>query len=402
MAGGVCVESCSDGPRAICRLLQAILAGLILFIGITCQFWAGMNVNDVPLSKLCDAYSGSPEAMTTTDFNELANWYENSIGCSGYRQCFNFDRASSYFMRSSGLDASRSDLMHYADAQFYCKRAPNQVSKTAGKESETCLSKMQSGATELYPCRLWPDQKTSPSDNGNWYLAGVKGERGPVYHINCYDKQEVYKSFLESVYSGVKLSTGEEWTKQDIKVAADQFLQSCVVDKGSDGYMLIIGPLVALLGAIIVTMTMFKAFSAPPWPDLGMNMLIISIILLFIGFWTIASATSEEVLNKYTYCGSNTAPLVFLGRWYDHTPCIDLTTDGKSEWHPFVSMILYFDSVYVAGGVMSFIASLMYLGLCSGFTETMMNDRMGKYLVTLQDIPMKVRLPFPPKPANGF
>jgi len=32
-----------------------------------------------------------------------------------------------------------------------------------------------------------------------------------------------------------------EWTKQDIKVAADQFLQSCVVDKGSDGYMLIIG-----------------------------------------------------------------------------------------------------------------------------------------------------------------
>ena len=49
-----------------------------------------------------------------------------------------------------------------------------------------------------------------------------------------------------------------------------------------------------------------------------------------------------------------------------------------------LQMILYFDSVYVAGGVMSFIASLMYLGLCSGFTETMMNDRMGKYLVTLQ------------------
>lgn len=33
---------------------------------------------------------------------------------------------------------------------------------------------------------------------------------------------------------------------------------------------------------------------------------------------------------------------------------------------------------------MSVIASLAYLGLSSGFTETMMNDRMGKYLVTLQ------------------
>jgi hypothetical protein len=47
-------------------------------------------------------------------------------------------------------------------------------------------------------------------------------------------------------------------------------------------------------------------------------------------------------------------------------------------------MILFFDSVYVIGGTMSVIASLMYLGLSSGFTETMMNDRMGKYLVTLQ------------------
>ena len=31
------------------------------------QFWAGMNVNDVPLSKLCDAYSGSPEVCATKE-----------------------------------------------------------------------------------------------------------------------------------------------------------------------------------------------------------------------------------------------------------------------------------------------------------------------------------------------
>ena len=64
----------------------------------------------------------------------------------------------------------------------------------------------------------------------------------------------------------------------------DQFLQSCVVDKDSDSYMLTVGPLVALFGGIITTMTMFKAFAATPWPDLGMNMLIISIILLLVGF----------------------------------------------------------------------------------------------------------------------
>lgn len=395
MAGGVCVESCSDGPRAICRILQAILAGLLLFIGITCQFWAGLNVNDVPLSKLCDTYSGSPEIMTTRDFNELADWFEAEIfKCPKRRQCFSFEGASRYFMRNSGLDPNRADLMQYAGAQFFCKRAPNGVRKD--KPGYTCIDKFRDNPSgDTYPCRLWPQQETSPSDSGNWYLADVKGRRGAIYHINCYDKVKVYRSFLESIYAG-------EWSEKEIKVAADQFLQSCVVDKGSDGYMLTVGPLVALLGGIITTMTMFKAFAAPPWPDLGMNMLIISIILLLVGFWSIALATSEEVFNKYTYCGYAQAPLVWKGMWYDNTPCIDLTTDGMSEFHPFVTMILFFDSVYVAGGVLSFLASLMYLGLSSGFTETMMNDRMGKYLVTLQDIPTMVRLPFPPKPPANL
>jgi len=351
-------------------------------------------VNDVPLSKLCDTYSGSGELMTTSDFNELMDWYENEImGCkAGHRKCITFQGTSRYFMRSSGVGASRGDLMHYADAQFYCKHAPNGIRKH--EEGETCYSRLRGGVEDAYPCRLWPGQRTSPTDSGNWYLAGVPGTRGPMYHVNCYDKVKVYRSFLDALYAGT-------WSEKDRKIAADQFLQSCVVDKGSDGYMLIIGPLVALLGGIITTMTMFKAFAAPPWPDLGTNMLVISIVLLLVGFWSISLATSEEVMTKYTYCGYNQPPLVYKGRWYDRTPCLDLTTDEQREWNPFVSMVLFFDSVYVAGGVLSFLASLMYLGLSSGFTETMMNDRMGKYLITLQDIPMKIRLPFPPKtPAN--
>jgi len=44
---------------------------------------------------------------------------------------------------TGGLDASRSDLMHYADAQFYCKRAPNQVSKTAGISSMIHITKIR-------------------------------------------------------------------------------------------------------------------------------------------------------------------------------------------------------------------------------------------------------------------
>ena len=260
MAGGVCVESCSDGPRAICRILQAIVAGLLLFTGITCQFWAGLNINDIPLSKLCNTYSGSPEVMTTNDFNALADWFEKDVvKCKGERRdCFSFYGASRYFMQSSGLDPSRADLMHYADAQFFCKRAPN-----GADPKETCVSlAFQANRTgDLYPCKLWPGQEKSPTDSGNWYLATVRGTRGPVFHVNCYDKTQVYTSFLESIYGG-------KWKREVIKAAADQFRQACVVDKGSDGYMLIIGPLIAFMGGVITTCTMFKAFASPPWPDL--------------------------------------------------------------------------------------------------------------------------------------
>jgi hypothetical protein len=143
-------------------------------------------------------------------------------------------------------------------------------------------------------------------------------------------------------------------------------------------------------------MTMFKVFAAPPWTDLGPNLLIVSIVLLLVGFWSIGIATSDEILNEYTSCGYNQAPLVLNGRWFDRTPCLDQKTDGLPGWHPFVGMVLFFNSCYVAGGVLSFMASLIYTGLSSGFPETMMNERMGQYLITLQDIPFKVRLPFPP------
>lgn len=86
-------------------------------------------------------------------------------------------------------------------------------------------------------------------------------------------------------------------------------------------------------------MTMFKSFAAPPWTDLGPNLLIISIVLLLVGFWSIGIATSDEVLSEYTRCSYHEPPLVNNGRWYDRTPCLDKKTDGVPGWHPFVSMV---------------------------------------------------------------
>jgi hypothetical protein len=41
-------------------------------------------------------------------------------------------------------------------------------------------------------------------------------------------------------------------------------------------------------------------------------------------------------------------------------------------------------STYIAGGVLTFLSVLCFLGLSSGVTEGLMGDRFGKYLVTLQ------------------
>jgi hypothetical protein len=85
------VQSCRDGPLAICRILQAVLAGLLLFTGIVCQFWAGSNVNDIPLSNLCNAYSGSSEVMQAGDFSDLLDWWEESVlQCTSRRKCATF------------------------------------------------------------------------------------------------------------------------------------------------------------------------------------------------------------------------------------------------------------------------------------------------------------------------
>ena len=55
-------------------IAQAIIGSVILFIGIVCQFWAGSNVADIPLSTLCSTYSGAPDGMGVDDFNKFFNW----------------------------------------------------------------------------------------------------------------------------------------------------------------------------------------------------------------------------------------------------------------------------------------------------------------------------------------
>ncbi len=52
--------------------------------------------------------------------------------------------------------------------------------------------------------------------------------------------------------------------------------------------------------------------------------------------------------------------------------------------NPFVVQTLALQSTYVAGGVITFLAVLVFLGLSSGVSDGLMGDRFGKYLVTLQ------------------
>ena len=51
---------------------------LLMLSGIICQLWAATNVSDIPLSTLCETYSGSGETMGLDDFNALFDWYSDS------------------------------------------------------------------------------------------------------------------------------------------------------------------------------------------------------------------------------------------------------------------------------------------------------------------------------------
>mmetsp|Transcript_49334 Transcript_49334/g.120339 ORF Transcript_49334/g.120339 Transcript_49334/m.120339 type:complete len:413 (+) Transcript_49334:152-1390(+) len=399
--GCACVDSCSDGPRAACRIVQAIIACLLLFIGICMQLTAGTHVDDLPLRVLCETYSGNPDVMEKSDFEALSAYYRSFAGvCTNPNGCApTYAQVASFFLSSNAFAQfqQRVDLMRYADISFYCKYAPNQVSSNA---SETCRDVREAcGGCSPFPCRLYPNQPTSPVDQSNWFLATGLFTYGPIAHVNCDEKTDVFRSFVSAIFKDQS-----DWEQRDVDAAAIQFHYTCLVDKGSSAYILNCGPVIALLGGIITTATLFKCAHGPPWPEVGINLLTLALIILFVGFWSISISTVSEI-SQYSICGDEAPPVTYKGRRYDGRPCIDRDSEGHvgyDKWNPFVYLLSMVYSTYIVGGVMTFVSVLMFLGLLTGFTETMMGDRFGKYLVSLQDtIPYKVRLPFPPKSRGG-
>mmetsp|Transcript_52568 Transcript_52568/g.137904 ORF Transcript_52568/g.137904 Transcript_52568/m.137904 type:complete len:363 (+) Transcript_52568:224-1312(+) len=359
----------------------------MLFIGIVMQFYAGSKVADVPLFNLCMTYSGSGDSMGVDDFNNFFDWVEaNTPGCANTtkRSCLTYASAAGYFlnMDEKAKYGGLVDRLRYASEVFYCKYAPAQVASS--NNSVLCGLAGVSG-----PCRLWTKQPLSGKPN--WYTAAATSDyKGSIATVSCMDKVRVYRSFLNALFAGT-------WSAGDLNSAAGRFLAGCLADKGGDTYVLVIGPVVALFGAIFTVLTFFRHFAGPPIPDLGMNLLSLSIVLLLVGFWSITEVTTKHIAGRYQYCSGADAPLTAQGRWYDQSPCADKDTSGADGWNPFVVRTLWVQTIYIAGGVLTFLAVVTFLGL-SGMAEAFSSRRFEKYLGALQDIPMRVHmLPF----ANG-
>ena len=129
------------------------------------------------------------------------------------------------------------------------------------------------------------------------------------------------------------------------------------------------GPIIAIVGGIITTLTMFKKFHGPPWPEVGINLLVLSLILILFGFWSITIGTVSEI-SEYAICGEAQAPVAYRGIRYDGRPCVDRDSVGEKAWNPFIYMLSLVYSTYVVGGGMTFISIILFLGLVTGFTET--------------------------------
>ena len=166
------------------------------------------------------------------------------------------------------------------------------------------------------------------------------------------------------------------------------------MDKGNTAYILNCGPIMAIVGGIITILTLFKRFHGPPWPEIGTNLLVLSLILILLGFWAISIGTVREIAS-YAICGNIGAPVVFEGMRYDGHPCVDRDSNGKQTWNPFVFLLSLTYSSYIVGGVMTFVSVILFLGIITGFTAEMMGEKFGKYLVQLNDIPSHIQLPFP-------
>lgn len=239
-------------------MVTAALGLALLISGTICQYWAGQD--EIPLSTLCEAYSGERAFMDDGDWRMGKNEYYLKNG--DHAQPLSLQKIAEEFLAEPRLDCSDFSVekVLYASPSFWCKYLPacppgaicdggKVVQSVNGTHGGAWKGRLIS-AKPAWGVPMNPDDRTT-------------------HRVCCEDKHIVYKSMIQSIFTDrdgdwvLDKNSGDLWNAQALELASDQIERSCLLIKGSTGYILDLPPILATLTCLICLLTLCRWFQGP-------------------------------------------------------------------------------------------------------------------------------------------
>jgi len=267
---------------------------------------------------------------------------------------------------------------HYdtANAEFWCKNCPNDYRKN-------CPFDPVENVTAGDVCKC-PGGELS---KGEFWAIAPENQRAGRY-ILCSDQAKVYRAWIEALYPP---EYHPDWFEKHYQAAEDRFYRTCFARKGELGFILSVGPVLAVFAALFTLFSLIKYCATTGLPGMAFNFVLLAISMTLISFWPLSFTGAAGLIARYSFCWglqdtpvvnnaehsiddhTHSAPVLFTG-----APCYDMNSKGEREYNPFIEQLGTFSAGYVSGGVLMIMSMLMMLSIVSKNADVVLESKLAR------------------------
>mmetsp|Transcript_23093 Transcript_23093/g.46776 ORF Transcript_23093/g.46776 Transcript_23093/m.46776 type:complete len:431 (+) Transcript_23093:241-1533(+) len=422
---------CGPKGEKAARGVVGFVGFVFLLTGISLQFFSAGNLYGVPLEKLCEAYSGSEELSDARSFSALIqsvldqrklcldlavtanfeddenreareccqrhspgggpdDWILKGICAKPWLTNLDLFRETSearILSPQEKMDLYTSVLgdfigvqsagkYYQANPEFWCKNCPDDYRKNCPFDPPKQGDEGEPVNEELCEC---PGGSIATRDTAFWAMEN--DHRLGSDFVKCSDKAKVYAAWLKALFP--------EWQQEELDHAEGRFNSKCWQGKGSLGYILTVGPVLAVLAGFFCGLAFIPILANSPVREIGFNLAMLAMALTLVAFWPLSFTGAASMASRYNFCAGLEYPIVHnltspslhyrnAPVYFNGNPCYDINSNGEYMYNPFVKELGVFNSGYVMGGVLVVIALLCLLGVVSKASDVIMEQSLAK------------------------
>jgi len=182
-----------------------------------------------------------------------------------------------------------------------------------------------------------------------------------------------------------------DWFEKHYQAAEDRFYRTCFARKGELGFILSVGPVLAVFAALFTLFSLIKYCATTGLPGMAFNFVLLAISMTLISFWPLSFTGAAGLIARYSFCWglqdtpvvnnaehsiddhTHSAPVLFTG-----APCYDMNSKGEREYNPFIEQLGTFSAGYVSGGVLMIMSMLMMLSIVSKNADVVLESKLAR------------------------